>query len=220
MGDAAAPSGHQRETPRRRRTLGSERGRQDGAPHPAQSPPAPALRPRGSSRFSEGRKDAGPWVPPEKLGAGGAAGWGLDVFNAATSARRAQGPQLQRVWLIVPGMPDVKLPPVLGARVSHTCVPLLSETPRLPHPRRGGGGWQVGEAAVPRVSAGWRDWIRKDRRRAPSRLSGQWRADKSWVGEASSTPGLGRAGGCVRLSERRQERLLRLNSRNFKTFCP
>ena len=105
----------------------------------------------------------------------GTAGWGLDGYNAATSARRAQGPQLQRVWLIVPGMPDVKLPPVRGARVSHTCVPLLSETPRLPHPPR--GGWQVGEAAVPRVSAGWRDWIRKGRRRAPSRLSGQWSLD-------------------------------------------
>lgn len=156
---------------------GPSEGGRTAPPTSAQSPPAPALKPRGSSGFSEGRKDAGPWVPPEKLGAGGAAGWGLDGFNAATSARRAQGPQLQRVWLIVPGMPDVKLPPVLGARVSHTCVPLLSETPRLPHPRRGGGGWQVGEAAVPRVSAGWRDWIRKDRRRAPSRLSGQWRSD-------------------------------------------
>ena len=40
------------------------------------------------------------------------------------------------------------------------------------------------------------------------------------MGEASFTPGLERAGGCVHLFERRQESLLNLNSRNFKTFCP
>lgn len=78
----------------------------------------------------------------------GIAGWGLDGYNAATSARQAQGPQLQRVWLIVPGMPDVKLPPVRGARVSHTCVPLLSDTPPPSTPAarwvasRGGGSAQ------------------------------------------------------------------------------
>lgn len=87
---------------------------------------------------------------------------------------------------------------------------------------------------MPRVSAGWRDWIRKDRRRAPSRLSGQWRSDTRGqeLGGVRRPLRQGwgvRVGMSTYLREGRKDcsalipetsKLSALDSREVKTLCP